>query len=391
MKWTADDVLEANPPQPDQSRSKLQRIMSLAQANLDLIAEVADEIERRPMNHVAALFQLPYAVRIAPGWHRVPSATAGVHIELKCEVCRVAISLADEFLLVRESDDGAQAGPLVTQCVALFPIWGNRARFHDKYLTHVDIGRGDNPIIIPQRDSWVDNRPLTLRDYGHNLAGSLLKRVIPILRCFLPAYSIVSLSEAPVPQRVYAYMAMTAPGHIVFAGETISIVRALLESLADKPTVATVESDQLAAAMRTRYREFGQFETQLFALERLRLRGETALASIATLSLLEWLLNTFVRAKGGRERNLASVLHDPLVTFFGVEEKAFIDEVRQKRNRVVHGAPPQRQSLTIGGMQAGRELDGMASAIPTEDVRRVIKLVFQGFRAVNLSGVREVG
>ncbi|HEY0013285.1 MAG TPA: hypothetical protein VGB79_10610 [Allosphingosinicella sp.] len=45
MGWTAEDIIEANRPQPGQTRSKLERLLASAQLNLDLAAEVADELE----------------------------------------------------------------------------------------------------------------------------------------------------------------------------------------------------------------------------------------------------------------------------------------------------------------------------------------------------------
>jgi hypothetical protein len=317
------------------------------------------------------------------GWHRVSTGTAELTAELRAEVCRLTISTDDEFRLVRSEESGV-AGPFVTQCVALFPVWGIRGRYHERYLTHVGSVHGGNPVVVPQRDSWVDNRPLTLRDYEHDMAQRLLKEVLPILRCFLPAYSIASLSEAPVPGRVYAYMAMTAPGRILFAGTSISTLQPLLQGLGSRPAALAIGSDALAKAMRTRYRDFLPFETQLFALERLRLRGETALALIGSLSLLEWLLNGRLQDLGLREANLAGALRRPEINFFTTEEEEFLHRARRARNDIVHGAPPPRQSLTAGGAEAGRETGGMTSTLSAEDVRNLIELVFKAFRQINV-------
>src|SRR5687768_11072640 len=106
MSWTADDIIEANPPQPGQTRSKLERLLVSAQLNLDLAADVANEIERREANHIAAFFQLPYPVHVQNGWHRVSTGTAGLAAELRVEVCRLTMSAGDEFRLVRSAEPG---------------------------------------------------------------------------------------------------------------------------------------------------------------------------------------------------------------------------------------------------------------------------------------------
>ena len=228
VDWSAEDIVEFNPAQPGQTRSKLDRYLSTAQINLSLAAEAATEIGSRDQHHVAAFFQLPFPVNVEPSWHAVPTATHGLRAELKFDLCRIKLSASNEFELLRYTEESDAEWPMVTQITAPFQVWGARARFHEKYLTNIGLAKPHNPIIVPQVDSWIDNRPISLRDYGFNLSGRLLREVVPLLRCVLPAYSIVALREAPVPNRALGYHAMISPGRLTFAGEAISAISASL-------------------------------------------------------------------------------------------------------------------------------------------------------------------
>jgi hypothetical protein len=171
----------------------------------------------------------------------------------------------------------------------------------------------------------------------------------------------------------------------MFDGDSVSVVSGLLERLVGVPPLETIEQGRLLSAMQTRYREFGPFEAQLFALERLRADGEVALALIGTLSLLEWVLNSFIGNGGGKERNLASSIRDERITFFSDPQKDLIDTARRARNAAVHGEPPSRNSLVAGGSAAGREVEGLSTKISSLEVRQIIELVFMAYRETNLA------
>jgi hypothetical protein len=388
MAWTADEILDANPAEAGQAASKLERLAKSAQLNLDILADVADELERREVPHVAALFQLPYPVSTGDAWHRVPTGTHGVHAEVRCEVCQVEMRATDEFRLLRMRTGREGQSVPMTQGVALFPLWTPHSQFYERYLTHAYDPKASGATIVPQGPSWIDNRPITTSGFGHDIARRLLREVIPVLRCLLPAYSIASIAETPVPKRVFGYMAMTAPGLMRFAGDSVSVIGGIFDRVAAPPPAAHVDAGRMSAAMRTRYRDFGSFEAQLFALERLRSQGEVALALIGSLSLLEWLLNRFIRGLGGKKSNLDGLIKDQRVTFLSDAEKQLLDTARDARNKSVHGEPPARGSLTTGTPAAGREIEGLSARLSAADVRQVIELVFKAYREVNLLGSR---
>lgn len=245
-------------------------------------------------------------------------------------------------------------------------------------------------MIVPQEDSWIDNRPLYRREYETNFASRLIRELASGLRVVLPAYSVKALQEAPLPKLLYSYHTMIAPGHLVYAGDNVSILRALMESREDVEPIDLVSGAGLALAMRTRYREFSRFELQLFALERMRREGEVTLALIGCLSLVEWLLNLYLVSKGSRKTKLFDALRHPAIDFLSHTEIEILDRARQARNLAVHEKPPARQSLLTTNF-SGRELGGISVALTAAEVRTIMEIIFKTFREINLRGISTIG
>ena len=389
MDWTVDDVIDANPIEPGQSRSVLDRLLTTGQTNLDVLASAAIEIERRSRHYVASFFQLPFAVLVEPGWHRLKAHTLddGMYAEFAFTPFELIYEDNGKMGLRHVPAAAQPKWPVITQVTALFPVWGIRARFHDKYLHHVEVGTKGNPTIVPQGPSWIDNRPISLGTYETNLARRLIREIQPCLRGFLPAYAITSLTEAPVPDWVYAYHAMPAPGRVVPAGPAVPVVKALVQQAAQAlPPMQSFAP--ISRAMETKFRDFGRFEAQLFAMERLRLEGEIALSLIGGISLLEWVLKAIARTSGGAKfRGLSDVVGHPSITFFAPAEIELIDLARRARNALVHDQPPHRRSLTAGGASSHSQLPEGASHCSSGDVRSILELAFKAFREANRRGV----
>lgn len=383
MFWTADDIAEANGPQANQTRSKLDHILSLGGTNLEFLAEIANELETRPTNHVAAFFQLPYPVSVAAGWYKLSALTEGILPELRFNVCSISLSGPTKFRLdcAPQSD---HEGILVTQCVALFPVWGIRSQFHDRYIEYADRTHDQNPVIVPQGPSWIGNRPIFLRDYENNFASRLIRELQPALRQFLPTYSILSMREAYLPSEIYAYSTMLAAGRIAFAGEFIPIHKPIFQSLSGSDLPIAVDQHKMIAGLAIRHRELGRFESQILALERLRSQGETALALIGALSLLEWLLDSHIQRQGGSAKNLYQATRHGAAGFLTVEEVAFIDKAREARNQAVHEEPPVRHSILSASKRKGQEIGGLFARIDDSEVQLLLRLVFDIYRRINM-------
>lgn len=386
MHWTAEDVVDANPTPRRPSRSVIERLVETGQIDLEFAAGIAAEIEGRPQHHVAAFFQLPYGIHVEPGWHRIDTLEEGLYADFSFTPMQIVFGDGDLVSLQPLVQGTKSKWPIVTQVVALFPVWGRRARFHAKYLHHVEQQTKDKPIIIPQSESWIDNRPIFLGDYETNLAKRLIREIQAALRTFLPAYSITALTEAPVPDWLYAYYAMPAPGRIIPSGQAVSVVRAL----AQRSVRTSVEPQSyalIAQAMTTKFRLFGPFEAQLFAMERLRCDGEVALALIGGISLLEWVLKAIASRSGPQRRdNLAEVMRHASIDFFASDQRELVRRARVARNALVHEEPRPRRSLTTAGAVAIPS-PPLAEGCTTEDVHALLQLAFLAFREANRRGV----
>jgi hypothetical protein len=177
VNWSTEDILYANPREGIQLKSRLERLIDVAGTSLEILSDAANEIEDRSLPHVAAFFQLPYHLHIEPIWHRVATLEPSLYAELKFELCTAESTEAGHFRLLRKTTQQERRRiARVTQVVALLPVWGKRALFHPKYLHHVESSRASNPVIVPQRESWIDNRPLFRADYEWNFAGRLIGR-----------------------------------------------------------------------------------------------------------------------------------------------------------------------------------------------------------------------
>jgi hypothetical protein len=304
MAWSPADILESNPAESGQLKSPLNQLLDVAGANLVILSDVANELERRQA-HVIGLFQLPYHIHVEPSWHRVLTLEDGLYAECKFIPCLVETDNFRTFRLFPSAIDKGTAIAQVTQVMAAIPVWGRRALFHERYMHHAARG-GSDTVIVPQRDSWVDNRPLFFGDYETNFASRVIREFVAALRNFLPAYSIKALRHAPIPPLLYSYHAMLAPGRVVYAGQNVSVLGALMASQKELDASTPISAADLSSAMQTRYRSFSNFELQLFALERLRRDGEVSLALIGGPSLLEWLLNLYLLGQGGKKQRTYS-------------------------------------------------------------------------------------
>ena len=387
MGWTSDDILEANPAGPDHERSWVAALVATGQAHLPTLAGIADELEAREQNHAAGIFQLPYPVRFPDGFHRLDALEEqGLHADLAFTLFELGFEAANRVRLAPVSTDRRPHGPVITQVAALVPIWGQRRRFHDKYLHHVERATPGNPMIIAQRDSWHQNRPQFLGEYERLLAGSLARQILAGLRTLLPAYAISAINEAPVPEQLYSFVAMTAPGRLIRTEATRSVVEAILRQ-AGRELPPVQDYEVVKRAMQVRHRRFGRFEAQLFALERLCSEGESALALTGSFSLLEWAIKALLVASGGKWSGWLEIQAHPSLTFLTPQHWTIIHQIKTLRNQQVHEAPPARQSIALPARTAGRQADEFGGDDIPGKVRAGLTLAFEVFREANRRGI----
>lgn len=387
LGWEPEDILYENPPQPRQKVSKLSHVMGLAGPSLETLASAANELERREVRYVAAFFQLPYPIWVEDEWISVKAAREGLICDLKFDVQEVVFKPLGTAI-ARPPEYSDLSLPLITQVTALIPVWGIRCRYHEKYLSLCGVSDSENPLIIPQWDSWVDNRPIRLIQYQVNFAERLVSELQFAIARFLPTYALLSISESLIPTRLFGYCSMLCPGKVVFAGDFTPVYHGFFSAKGQSRDRNRIPKEKIASALNTSARSLNKFESQLIALERIRSSGEHELALVGTLSLLEWLLKEFLT----REHNIkVKTIHEALQKWekclLTQWESIYFDGLRVRRNSAVHDGPPQRQPMTFALPDSGYLTLGLRSSINTLEVRRAIEVLFEIYRRMNLNAV----
>lgn len=388
MSWDFEEILELNPRAPDQTRSPIERLLDVGAASPSILCFAAEALDARGGDHVAVLFQLPFSVTVEDEWIRLPTSPDSGFADVALR--RMCLNVDDfgrtKLLDVASSGEAAGAeGIPICQGLAVFRVWGKRQRFHPRYVAAVERNRRDE-IVVPQRDSWVDNRPMTAAGYAESLSTRLRREVSDMLARFLPAYSLLSRTEAPTPHRIYGFATMLSPGRLSKVGSAIPLIKHFLpqgDAGVDRP----VAWPELQSTLRGPPRELGRFEAQLFAMDRLRREGETALSIVGTAALLEWLLVSHLGLPRGKD-SLNDILKGPARDVLPQHLVDVAEEVRTTRNRLVHGAPPlRRMARRIGELSlAGREMGGDERFAPDQS-RAFIEGAFEIFRVLNQRNV----
>jgi hypothetical protein len=387
MLWDIEEIRDCNPPEKGQARSRLDNLLRMGIVSPEALCDLAQEIDERGPGYVGALFQLPYQVGLNTDWEALPTSPDSVRALVKF---RPNILTMDDFgtfeLKPWEASSAREYdGVAVTQGMALFHVWGKRQRPHQRYVSAQEHTLGRDTIVVPQSESWIDNRPITYRDYEINFARRLRIEISEMLRAFLPAYSLVSRSETPVLRWVYGFVPMLTAGHLASTNWPVPVARYLFSG---KPTFEApmVKLEDLRIALKTPHRELGRFESQLIAMDRLRREGEVALSFVGTTALLEWLLGTVILRAGMRApKNFNDRIAHPEVAFLPPELRSEIDRARNRRNALIHGAPPHRRSLKSSdeGQFRSRELV-LEEGISSEEVRILVETAFSVFRLANV-------
>jgi hypothetical protein len=176
---------------------------------------------------------------------------------------------------------------------------------------------------------------------------------------------------------------MAAPGRVIFNQPPRPLLKKLLFSNLVKKT-DVVSSTQLQTSLKPGLRDLGKFEHQLFAMNRLCLEGEKALALIGTLCLLEWHLNLHFPFESKGQVSVGKLIKAGRLDFLDEADKATLAEASKLRNGLVHGSPPDRYSLTSPNASAGREQEYQGNIISSEKVGHIIKTALNVYRQSNL-------
>lgn len=389
MGWDIDDIREMSAPSGS-TKTWIDRLLSTGAMAPEYACHLADALEAKEPGFVGVLFQLPYPVVLPPGWHEFPTSPDSVRADVKFELAELSMDNFGRWTLDPNWESQTSVlrkGRVISQGFAIFPVWGKRQGAHERYVANLDQAHRD-PVIVSQRDSWIDNRPITMTGYEANFGVRLRKEVGHLLSRFLPAYALACRSEAPVQRWVYGCVPMLVPGRIIDV-----LAKPLATHWFEMPregVPSPVPLVDLRTALRAPNRDFGPFELQLMAMERLRRDGEVALALIGTAALLEWFLNTAEKRTGKAAKTMAELLKSGDLAFLPEPLLALADDIRRARNALVHGPPPARSASHLPNEHSGREQAdaGMATA---STVRLYIEGAFEIFRTANLHASKSIG
>lgn len=383
--WDIADIEDANP-------RVLPHLRSIGAAHDAFICEAAAEIEARDHPHVAVFFQLPYALRVEDGWLSLKTLEKGVSADVKLALLKLEISDRGKILIqpISRSEIAGIPGPVVTQVMAIVPLWGGHTRFYEKYAACYDGVVLKDEIVASVEDNWIVGHRLTATKasvYESNIARKMLGEMKVMLRRLLPAYSLATMREAPQPSELGNFFVMTLPGRLTLFRPPIPVASELLNRSRSEQ-IGEVSKSQLIPLMAGSPRDLSKFEQQLLAMDRLCREGEPKLALVGILSLVEWFSAThchYDRSKVTREQPSLSWLlrKTDALAFLDGSERDFLNAAIAKRDRFVHGAPPTRESVTDGVARSpGRESDDL-TAEGAVDVKALIVCAFRIFREVN--------
>lgn len=386
--WTIEELDEANPGREGAPTTPFRELLSLGAVCAEIACEIADELDRRTQPHLAAFFQLPYRIDTRESWLAVPLADSGVSGELRLVPCRMTYNRADRFQTVIDAG-AASNGYALTQCILIMPYWGLRARYFPKYEKSFREHDLIDRIIVPQVDSWMENRPIRASDFESRLAGRIVREVQAALRVALPAISIVSQRETPLPEKLIGYHVMPKAGRIKQSSDLAPMLDFILAR--DKQDTTTklpvLDVIQVQKAISFGLRTFNDFEQQLFAMNSLLEDGELTSAHIGTVGLMEWMLRYFTDQPDTTKVPLAVLLRHPDLDELPSDLMSFLKDQRPVRNDLVHGRPLPRRSLVVAGhhRERGRQMESASRSATVQNVSELIRTAFELYRAANVA------
>jgi hypothetical protein len=195
--------------------------------------------------------------------------------------------------------------------------------------------------------------------------------------------------EAPHIPWLFSYFVMTAPGRVAYHRPPTPVVQKLVSTWLSSP-IRKVSENDIKASLKRRFREFSQFEQQLFAMNRLRQEGELALTLIGTISLIEAFLKGCFPPPPIRRVYLYDYLEKSvwpdLSSIISKTDKEILLRANTIRNKAVHELISERQSLTRidSQMSPGRMAIDDGSIIDCKIVTESIATTFRIFRDVNV-------
>lgn len=278
--------------------------------------------------------------------------------------------------------------PIFTQVIAVIPLWFPRLTYYPRYIRYIEAGLRSEVNFISAEESWKEREgrpvPIGINLFEYDLAQRMIIEFRPTIQNFLRHYTVISLSETPVPEKLFGYFLMTSAGRIAVSGEFDGILSQIISGPTAHKAGIVTPSDIEKASYQTAYRSFPKFERQLFAMKRLCDEGELALALVGTMSLVEWLLKSAQGISG--KSSISELLHS---SNLGLPQEIIVtlDKARLLRNKLAHEEPPDRRELSHASERSETiAFFGKRTGLDFDLVNTVIKQAFSLYRFLNIRG-----
>jgi hypothetical protein len=232
--------------------------------------------------------------------------------------------------------------------------------------------------VVLTRDRYWGDRTLRAKDFEYELCSRLEQEIRYALRRFLKSYSALSRTMHASTDMLYSFFMMPYPGRLTYHSIPTPLAGYFLRSNV-APQTNKVDGKKVIQGVDFTYRQFSRFELQIFELNRLRREGNYAIALVASLSLIEWILRLTAPPEHKRlalfqlidnlsKRGLADVVRKPL------------DELRKLRNLATHLG----EHADLGRRRPHEILELNIDNLITEDTaQRAIELAWLIFQKSN--------
>lgn len=400
--WEWDEIEAMNLPGDRQESSRLSHLISQGAATPDLLCYAAQLLDDLGEPNVIAFAQLPFPVEIGPEPIRVQGSHHGVNIDLRFIPKRIRVSPTGQLQFPDFQSTLKQDGTtelLVTQVIASVRLWGWRERDYKMFAQCVShnglreetvIGHVRHYMELSEATMELPRRrpgPLTAGKYQAAVTERLRSEIHIGIQSVVRAYGLAMLDELPIFHEVYGFFVMLAPGLVSSARFLLPLLGGICQ-LNRIPQGLAVDRQRIERILSTGMPLENKIINQLMAMQRLLREGEPELALVGCISAIEWYLNdafpNIQRTNASGVKLSASISkHIKLKTLaFLPEEKLLqLNAFVQRRNDIVHGAPPHRSPVRNTRGAAEIECNAM---LDVNNVRNALALGFDIYREVNI-------
>lgn len=290
-------------------------------------------------------FQIPYELSLEQrDVIRKSAASKTLHFRFRTASLLVGEDLSKRCVRGASGIDTSNRPIPLTQCFAAMPLWGRFLEFYETYTGLLGLGN-HSAVVIPRDQkpySYNLTGAITVGAYEHYISVRTLEEARSAIARFIRDYIAVSMHLVPVPKKLPSLFASPTDDRYFMFGKAVDPLYSIISEPTRKPLMKASAS-ALKSASQTTLRQFTAFENQVLILKQLSDREEPELAFSGLMSLLEWLLKSYIppqkRIKGNSSRSINFTdLLKLVFKYYDVPEdlKQKLFAAKEHRNNSVH-------------------------------------------------------